>query len=431
MKVLVLGGYGLIGEAVVDLLTGAGMHVTGLGRDTAAAKRRNPDIRWIKADLAQLGAPGDWAPLLAGMDAVVNAAGALQDGARDDVRAVQERAVLALIAAGEAAAISCFVQISATGASHSAPTAFFRTKAVADDALRASKLNWIVLRPGLVISPAAYGSTALVRALVAFPLVQPLVLSRRPVQTVAAADVAQAVHDALTGRLPPGTSVDLVEDQAHTLGKLVTAFRARLGYTPARIVALPAWLAHPVSALADALGWLGWRSPLRRTAMSAIAGGVTGDPEPYRALAGRGVRPLGQTLAALPSTVQERWFARLWLLKPVLLGTLALFWIASGVIGFVRFDAAVFVLRSHGVRFDLAHAAVLVGSVADIVLGLGILVRRFARPALLGMIAVTLFYLAAATVLAPVMWLDPLGSLVKTLPALVLALVGLAVLEER
>jgi hypothetical protein len=183
--------------------------------------------------------------------------------------------------------------------------------------------------------------------------------------------------------------------------------------------------------LADGLGWLGWRSPLRHTAISAIAGGVTGDPGPYRALAGHGAQPLGQTLAVLPSTVQERWFARMWLLKPVLIGTLALFWIMSGVVGFVRFDAAVFVLRTHGIRFDLSTAAVFAGSATDIALGLGVLVRMFARPALLGMIAVTLFYLAGATALAPMLWLDPLGPLVKTIPALVLALVGLAVLEER
>ena len=46
-------------------------------------------------------------------DAVVNCAGALQDGARDDVTAVQQTAMLALYEAAAAARIGLIVQISA------------------------------------------------------------------------------------------------------------------------------------------------------------------------------------------------------------------------------------------------------------------------------------------------------------------------------
>ena len=42
-----------------------------------------------------------------------------------------------------------------------------------------------------------------------------------------------------------------------------------------------------------------------------------------------------------------------------------------------------------------------------------------------------LAYLAAATVMMPGLWGDPLGPLVKVGPAIALALVGLAILEER
>jgi uncharacterized protein YbjT (DUF2867 family) len=49
-KVLVLGGYGLIGEAVVGRLVGEGHQVTGLGRDIRDAERRWPAVRWIAAD---------------------------------------------------------------------------------------------------------------------------------------------------------------------------------------------------------------------------------------------------------------------------------------------------------------------------------------------------------------------------------------------
>jgi hypothetical protein len=41
------------------------------------------------------------------------------------------------------------------------------------------------------------------------------------------------------------------------------------------------------------------------------------------------------------------------------------------------------------------------------------------------------FYLAAATLLVPELWLAPLGPLIKTIPALCLVLVALTVLDER
>ncbi|EBV3599887.1 oxidoreductase, partial [Salmonella enterica subsp. enterica serovar Virchow] len=70
-------------------------------------------------------------------------------------------------------------------------------------------------------------------------------------------------------------------------------------------------------------------------------------------------------------------------------------------------------------------------SLADIVLGVFVLVRRRSALALQGMVALSLLYLAAATLTAPSLWIDPLGPLVKVLPSIVMALVALATLEDR
>lgn len=47
------------------------------------------------------------------------------------------------------------------------------------------------------------------------------------------------------------------------------------------------------------------------------------------------------------------------------------------------------------------------------------------------MVAITAAYLAGATVWRPDLWADPLGPLVKVVPAALLAVVALAMLEER
>ncbi|MER9138787.1 SDR family oxidoreductase [Mesorhizobium sp. M0047] len=430
-KVLVLGGYGLVGEAIVSRLQRDGHQVTGLGRDVSDAERRWPAVRWIAADIAQLLSAEDWLPVVGGMDAVVNAAGALQDGPRDRLDAIHRAAVTAVVAACEQAGISRFVQISAIGADPASADAFFRTKARGDEAVAASSLAWTILRPGLVIAPAAYGGTALLRALAAFPGFVPVVMARQPIQTVAVSDVAEAVSRAVAGSLPPRLSVDLVEAEARSLAEVLAAFRAWLGLPPARVVPMPAFFGRIAAVVADGLGLLGWRSPLRSAALAALGRGVTGNPVPWSEVSGHPLMPLEGTLATIPAHVQERWFARLWLLKPLVLGVLSLFWLVSGIVGFARYDAAADILVSHGLSPALAFGMVLAGSAADLVVGAAVIVRSFARLALMGMIAITLAYLSVAAALAPDLWLDPLGAMVKSVPALCLALVALAILDER
>ena len=431
MKVLVLGGYGLIGEAVVGRLLRDGHHVAGLGRNVVDAERRWPAVRWIAADMSRLLAADDWLPVVTGMDAIVNAAGALQDGPRDRLDAIHRHSVVALVAACEQAGVHRIVQISAIGADLSSSDAFFNSKAQGDRAVASSALEWTILRPGLVIAPAAYGGTALLRALAAFPAFIPAVMSRQPIQTVAVTDVAEAVSRAVAGSLPPRTAVDLVEAQARPLADVLLAFRAWLGLPQAKVVPVPAIVGRLAAVTADGLGLLGWRSPLRSAALAALARGVTGNAGPWNQICGHPLQPLEATLAAMPAHVQERWFARLWLAKPVIFGCLSLFWLASGIIGLIRQDEAASILVSRGVSAKLADMSVLAGSAADILAGAAVLVRPFARPALLAMIAITLFYLAASTLLVPGLWLAPLGPLVKTIPMLCLVLVALAVLDER
>ena len=430
MAVLVLGGYGLIGSAVIDRLRADGVAVIGLGRDTTAAARRWSDVAWRTADLARLQTPEAWAPLLIGVDAVVNAAGVLQQGLRDKVGAVQDAGMRALYAAAKTAGVGRIVQISAAGADPSAATEFLRSKDRADAALRESGVPFAILRPVLVISHDAYGGTALLRGLAAIPGFTPLVLAESPVQTVWIGDVAEAVAIALRDGASSST-VDLAERPVRSLRETVQAFRAWRGAAAVPVLRLPGAVGRVVSALADGLGWLGWRSPLRSTALAVMRDGVVGDPRSGAAFIGRELRTLPETLAGLPNTAQERGFGRAWLARPVVIATLSAFWIASGVIGLVRAGAAAEVLTRRGAAGAPASFAVLAGGALDIALGLGVLAQPFAGAAMKGMVLTSLAYLLGASLLAPDLWLDPLGPLVKVVPAAVLALVGLALLEAR
>lgn len=429
MRVLVLGGYGLIGLETMRRLRVAGHEVIGLGRSVEKGRSAAPDVRWIGADIATLTTPHAWAAHIDGVDAIVNASGALQDGARDNLRAAQQDAIVALIDACEGKAIR-FIQISAPGAELDANTAFMRTKAVADAALRASALDWTILKPGLVLSANAYGGTSLLRMLAATPLVEPLVLGDARVQIVAASDVADAVVLALGGKTPARRDYDLAASETHTLRDVVSKFRAWLGFKlPVMRLELPRALGFALARGADLAGWLGWRSPLRTTALRVLSDGIICDGAAWEAASERRLKSLDETLAALPATAQERLYARAQLVLPILILTLSAFWIASGVIGFFQRAAAARVLDG-ALAPEQAMLFVLGGAVADLAIGIGLLLRPFTRVAALGAIAVSIAYLIGATLLAPHLWADPLGPLVKIFPSMALAL-GLAALTSE
>jgi hypothetical protein len=76
-------------------------------------------------------------------------------------------------------------------------------------------------------------------------------------------------------------------------------------------------------------------------------------------------------------------------------------------------------------------ALVLGGAVADIAIGLGVLLRPFTRAAALAAVALSLLYLIAGTWLTPHLWADPLGPFVKIFPSIALALAVAAFVGER
>ncbi len=425
-----LGGYGLIGLAVSKQLVRAGHSVVGLARSERKGRALLPQADWIAADISTLKTPDDWADHLVGTDVVVNASGVLQNGLKDDVAAVQRDAIIALIAACERVDVSRFVQISAPGADENSSTQFYRTKGQADDALKASGLVWTVLRPGLVISPHAYGGTSLIRMLGAFPYIQPVTLADVPVQTVSVDDVAMAVCAATQGEHDQ-QDLDLVEAEAQPLSDAILQVRAWLGFaSPKAILRLPNWLGRALAKGADIAGWLGWRSALRSTALIVLEAGVQGDAKTWQARTGAPLKSLSETLRDMPSTVQERIYARMQLVMPIALIVLAGFWIASGVIGLMQQDKAAAVLA--GVMpATVSKLFVQLGSVADVIIGIALLVRPLVRWACAASILLATSYLVASAVFTPHLWADPLGPMVKVFPATALALVVAALVEER
>jgi hypothetical protein len=213
-----------------------------------------------------------------------------------------------------------------------------------------------------------------------------------------------------------------------TLRQLIELFRRWLGATTATPWPLPGPLLELGVRAGDLASRLGWMSPVRSTALTELRRGIAGDPDGWIAATGIVPRTVGALLAERPATVQELWFARLYLLKPLVIATLAAFWCLSGLIALtVPYQAAVDALTSS----TLAQAITWASCLIDVAVGAAIAIRRTCRAGLLAGIAVSLFYMAGAAVLTPDLWFEPLGALVKTGPAVVLMAVALAILDKR
>ncbi|MGZ8348153.1 MAG: SDR family oxidoreductase [Allosphingosinicella sp.] len=430
MRVLLLGATGLIGSAVAARLVVEGHEVVGVARTLDSAARRVPVARWIRLDLRTAVRPQDWRPHLAGIDAIVNCAGVLQDSARDSTLRVHREAPVALWQACADTGLRRIVQVSAIGVDRGGVTAFSRSKSEGDAALAASGLDWAILRPSVVVGRAAYGGSALFRALAALPWL-PRIPDAGPIDVVQLDDVAETVAIMLRPGAPSRVALDLAGPERLTLAEMVAAYRRWLGWPPAREIRLPAFLFALGWRTGDLVSWLGWRPPLRSTSRRELVRGAVGDPAEWMRVTGLRPKSLGEALAAAPASVQERWFARLYLLKPLAIGGFGLFWLVTGLVSLGPGREPAVAMMARTAAGAWAEPAVIGGALLDLAIGAGILFRRSAKPALLAAFTVSLLYLALGTWLEPTLWLDPLGPLMKIVPILVLNLLCLALLDER
>ncbi len=232
MRILVCGATGFIGRYVCAALTAAGHDVLpgvrcpSAGAEIAIDFERDVDV-------------AAWLPRLAGVDAVINAVGAIGASALDRI---QRDTPIALFDACAKQGVQRVVQISALGAEEPEPiTAFLRTKREADLHLMRLPLGWSVLRPSLVAG-AEGASSRVFRMLASLPVVPLPGDGRQQVQPVSVEDVASAAVALLAPGAPHRVVVDAVGPERLAYRDMLARYRTQMGLPPARWLPVPRML---------------------------------------------------------------------------------------------------------------------------------------------------------------------------------------------
>ena len=324
-NILLLGASGLIGRVVTDDLRARGFRVVGVARTLSAAQKMS--ALDLEQPILSLDGPALTRLLDAhAVDVVVNCLGVLQDGPGSDTSAMHRDFVARLLQAigGSRRAIR-LVHISIPGAAGEDRTAFATTKREAEHLIAASGVPHAIMRPGFVVAPSAYGAVPCCARLQPFRSTCRKPEMATPFQPVAVEDIAATIAWLAARDIDDASikavSWDLMQADRITMAGVVKQFRIAFGTAGWPAIAMPSLLLDLGARAGDLASRLGWMPPMRSTAIVELRRGVTGDPSVWIAATGIAPKRLGETIGRHPSTIQDRWFARLFLVKALIIAS--------------------------------------------------------------------------------------------------------------
>jgi len=198
--IAVAGGTGFVGSEVARELRRRGRRVVVLSSRGEEARGQLPDD--IELRVADVRHPDGLPAALAGVDELVIALAfpglpVEQPGKGHTFMEVDARGTERLVRAARDAGVARVVYVSGAGAGHDATRHWFRAKAVAEDAVRASGMAWTILRPTWVYGPGDVSLNRFLGFARTLPFVPLTNLGRQQLAPVFVGDVARLAADSL------------------------------------------------------------------------------------------------------------------------------------------------------------------------------------------------------------------------------------------
>jgi uncharacterized protein YbjT (DUF2867 family) len=184
---LLTGATGQVGSALLRRLIDDGGQVRCLVRDPRRLGTMRVRVQIALGDLAD---PPSFRNALRGVDTVVHLAASIRDQPNGSIEELNGIATWRLVRAAQNAGASRFVFFSALDASPHHRTRFHRAKALAEQAVCESELQWTVFAPSIVYSPGDAWLTMLSRMAALAPVMPISGMGRALYQPMWAEDAA-------------------------------------------------------------------------------------------------------------------------------------------------------------------------------------------------------------------------------------------------
>ncbi|MGH9443106.1 MAG: complex I NDUFA9 subunit family protein [Thermoanaerobaculia bacterium] len=195
MKVAVTGATGFVGGYVVNELLRRGHWVRALVREPGIQSRFNRPVEPVVGDLTD---PASLDPFARGCDAVVHLVGIIHEKAGRSFDQIHRQGTENVVVAASRAGVGKYVQMSAMGSSASSPSEYGRTKAMGEEAVKRSRLDWTIFRPSIIFGPGDGFVSLLARIIRRNPVFIPVIGSGTVrFMPVSVRDVARLFADSL------------------------------------------------------------------------------------------------------------------------------------------------------------------------------------------------------------------------------------------
>lgn len=278
-RIFVTGATGFVGHAVVRALLAHGFLVRCLVRPgSEAALKGFESIDRVPGDVLE---PDKLAASVEGCGAVIHLVGIIREHRARGITfdRLHTQATANMLAVAHEAGVKRYVQMSAAGTRPGATSRYHQTKWQAEEVVRASSLDWTIIRPSLIYGPGDEFVSVLARMMRRLPVMPVLGDGQYRVQPVAVEHVAEGFARALQLTTSVAQTYEIGGPEACRFVDLLDQIGLALGMRKVRKVHAPLGV---VKAMTRAFGWLPF-FPVTKDQLIMLEEGNITDPSRFYA----------------------------------------------------------------------------------------------------------------------------------------------------